>query len=306
MNWFLIALLNPILHAFINHFDKYLLSKYIKGGTVGALILFSALFAVVALPVIFFINPQVLSSVSFWQGLILMLNGALLTVAILFYLYALDTDEASYVAPFFQLVPVFGFITGFLILGEVLTSQQVVAGLVILAGSFLLSLELNEGKTRIKKKMVLLMLGSSFFYAINAVIFKSIAVHQGFLDSLFWDMAGKFLFGVILYFAVASYRKEFIHLIKVSGKAVISLNVFNEIIGLIGEFALIFAVLYAPVALVQSVSGMQPAFVLIIGVFLTVFFPKFAEESLTRKFLAQKILGIVIITIGVYLLEFSI
>ncbi len=306
MNWFLIALLNPILHAFINHFDKYLLSKYIKGGTVGALILFSALFAVVALPVIFFINPQVLSSVSFWQGLILMLNGALLTVAILFYLYALDTDEASYVAPFFQLVPVFGFITGFLILGEVLTSQQVVAGLVILAGSFLLSLELNEGKTRIKKKMVLLMLGSSFFYAINAVIFKSIAVHQGFLDSLFWDMAGKFLFGVILYFAVASYRKEFIHLIKVSGKAVISLNVFNEIIGLIGEFALIFAVLYAPVALVQSVSGMQPAFVLIIGVFLTVFSPKFAEESLTRKFLAQKILGIVIITIGVYLLEFSI
>lgn len=306
MNWFLIALLNPILHAFINHFDKYLLSKYIKGGTVGALILFSALFAVVALPVIFFINPQVLSSVSFWQGLILMLNGALLTVAILFYLYALDTDEASYVAPFFQLVPVFGFITGFLILGEVLTSQQVVAGLVILAGSFLLSLELNEGKTRIKKKMVLLMLGSSFFYAINAVIFKSIAVHQGFMDSLFWDMAGKFLFGVILYFAVASYRKEFIHLIKTSGKAVISLNVFNEIIGLIGEFALIFAVLYAPVALVQSVSGMQPAFVLIIGVFLTVFFPKFAEESLTRKFLAQKILGIVIITIGVYLLEFSI
>ena len=304
MNWFLIALLNPVLHAFINHFDKYLLSKYIKGGTVGALILFSSLFAVVALPIIYIISPDVLTNVTLTQALILMANGATLTIAILFYLYALDSDEASYVAPFFQLIPIIGFILGYLILGEVLTANQAIAGLTILLGSLLLSLEISGGSTKVKTKLIFLMLGSSFFYAINAVIFKYIAVDLGFTHSLFWDMLGKFLFGALLFLSVKSYREQFINLIKTSRSTVIGLNVINEVIGLIGEFALILAVLYAPVALVQSVGGLQPAFVLILGILLTKFLPKFGTEKLEKRFLIQKIIGIAVITLGVYLLEF--
>jgi drug/metabolite transporter (DMT)-like permease len=267
------------------------------------LILFSALFAVFALPVILIINPQVLTSVTPLQAIILMVNGVFLTLAIILYLYALDTDETSFVAPFFQLIPVFGFVIGYFFLGEVLSSNQIIGGILILLGGLLLSLELTTGKSKFKKKLALLMIGTSFFYAINAVIFKSIAVDQGFTNSLFWDMLGKFIFGVILFFAVKSYRQQFIQLLKSSGTAVVGLNVFNEILSLIGEFALVFAVLMAPVALVQSVGGLQPAFVLIIGIFLTLFFPKIAQESLQKKLLIQKIIGIVIITIGVYFLE---
>lgn len=38
MNWFLIALIPPTVWAATHHFDKYLLSKYFKGGGVGALL----------------------------------------------------------------------------------------------------------------------------------------------------------------------------------------------------------------------------------------------------------------------------
>lgn len=303
MNWFLIALITPVVHAFVNHFDKFLLSKYMKGGTVGALIMFSSLFAVVALPIIWIINPSVLSSVSLSQGLILMGNGVFLTMAILLYLYAMDLDEASYVAPFFQLIPVFGLFFGYTILGETLTTNQLIAGGFILLGSLLLSIELAGKDSKIKTKLVLLMIGSSLFYAANAVIFKSVAASQGFLDSLFWDFLGKFLFGVILFFVVRSYREQFIYLLRVSGAKIVGLNIVNEILGLIGEMALVFAVLFAPVALVQSVSGLQPAFVLIFGVLITVFIPQFGKESLQKKHLIQKIIGIVVITVGVYLLE---
>lgn len=304
MNWFLIALINPIAHAFVNHFDKYLLSKYVKGGTVGALILFSALFAVIALPIIYLIDPGIVSAVTFGQAAILMVNGAFLTLGIILYLYALDSDEASYVAPFMQFYPVFGFIFGFILLKEVLNANQILAGIFILLGSIILSYELTPGKKKFKLKLVSLMLGACFFYSINAVIFKSIAVDEGFLTSLFWDMAGKFLFGVILFLALKSYRTEFIGMIKNNGFTVVFLNIVNEIIGLIGEIATVFAVLMAPVALVQSLTGLQPVFVLIMGILLTVFFPKFSQEMLTRKHLTQKILGVVIITIGIYLLEF--
>ena len=302
MNWFLVALINPLALGFINHFDKFLLSKYVKGGSVGALIIFSALFAVFALPILYFISPEVLTSVTFVQAAILMVNGAFLTVAILLYLYALDTDEASYVAPLFQLTPVLGLLFGFLVLGEYLTTIQTIAGGLIVLGSLLLSLELSGGKTKLKKKLIFLMFGSSFFYAINAVIFKYVAIDLGFVHSVFWDMFGKFLFGVILFLSIKSYREQFLNLMRMNGAKVAGLNVVNEIIGLIGEFSLVLAVLYAPVALVQSVSGFQPLFVLVMGVLITKFLPSFGQEKLEKRFLAQKIIGVIIISIGVYFL----
>src|SRR3989344_9601316 len=124
MNWFLIALINPVAHAFANHFDKYLISRFIKGGAVGTLILFSSLFAVVVLPVIIILNPSVFTTISASRAIILTINGGLLMLAVLFYLYALESDEASYVVPFFQLIPVFGFIVGYFMLGEVLYANQ--------------------------------------------------------------------------------------------------------------------------------------------------------------------------------------
>ena len=81
--------------------------------------LFSSLFAVVALPILFYINPSILSSVTFFQAIILMINGALLMVAVLFYLYALESHEASHAIPMFELIPILSFFMGYFILGEV-------------------------------------------------------------------------------------------------------------------------------------------------------------------------------------------
>ncbi len=305
MNWFLIALINPFAHALVNHFDKYLISKYMKGGSVGTLILFSALFAIVTLPIIYAIHPDIFATITFGQAIILMINGALLVTAIICYLYALNYDEASYVAPFFQLVPVFGFFLGYLILGETLRSHQFFAAALIVGGSTVLSFQFTNGKAHMKKQLVLLMLGSSILYAINAVIFKSIAVQAGFVDSLFWDMAGKVVFGVILFCAIRSYREQFIELIKVNRFSIVGLNAINEILSLVGEIAIVLAVLYAPVVLVQSVGGLQPVFVFILGLLITLLWPKFGQESLNRATIIQKIIGIAIVTLGAYLLAIN-
>ena len=304
MNWFLIALINPIAHSLVNHLDKYLISKYFKGGSVGTLILFSSLFAVVALPIIFVIKPSIFETITFVRAVILMLNGAILVLAIMCYLYALDYDEASYVAPFFQLVPVFSFILGYIVLGETLVQNQILAALLIIGGGLILSLEFTDGKAKIKKQLILLMLGSSICYALYAVIFKAVAVDQGFLDSLFWDLVGKVTFGIVLFFTIRSYREQFVNLIKSNRLTVISLNVINEILALIGETAIVLAVLFAPVVLVESVGGLQPIFVLFFGILITIFFPKFGRETLETKALAQKIIAILIITLGVFILSY--
>lgn len=303
MNPFFIALLNPLFHAIANHTDKYIISKYIKGVGVGALVLISSFFSAIVLPFVYIVNPDVLTSVPFYQGLVLALNGAFLMLGIICYFYALAEDETSLVAPFFQLIPVFGFIIGYFALGETLLGNQIAGSILIILGGIFLSLKFGEGKIKLKTKLIVLMLGSSLLYAINAVIFKSIAIHQGFLDSLFWDMLGKFALGVILFLLVIPYRQAFIKVVKTNRALIIFWLLVTEFLTLVGEIALIFAVLYAPVALIQSIGGLQPLFVLILGIIITVFFPKFGQESLNKSVLLQKSIGVAVITAGVYFLS---
>ncbi|TSC64542.1 MAG: hypothetical protein G01um101491_256, partial [Parcubacteria group bacterium Gr01-1014_91] len=138
MNWFLIALIAPILYSLANHTDKYLISRYVSGGSVGSLIIFSSLFSVVALPVILFIHPSVFA-ISLIEGMVLAVNGMFLVTSILCYFYALHKDEASHVVPLYQTVPIFGFILGFFILGETVSAGQGVASIAIIVGSLVLS-----------------------------------------------------------------------------------------------------------------------------------------------------------------------
>jgi drug/metabolite transporter (DMT)-like permease len=291
-----------LAHSIANHFDKYLLSKHIKGGTVGALIIFTCLFSFIALPVLLIIKPGLLFSATAFEAFILIVNGFFLSIAVGLYLYALNIDEASYVAPFFQFTPVFGFFLAFIFLGETLEKHQIFAALFIILGSLLLSIEFSKAKNRVKSRLIFLMLGSSFFYALNAVIFKSIAFDQGFINSLFWDMLGKFLFGVVILFCFRKYREQFFNLLKSNGKKLVVLNMLSEIVELIGEVAIILAVLYAPIALVQSVTSLQPLFVLIIGIIITLYFPRFGKEEMSHRHLAQKITGVLIIVVGVMFL----
>lgn len=301
MNWFLIALIAPILYAFANHTDKYLISKYLKGGAVGSLIIFSALFAVFAIPVVLFIHPNVLN-ITPLRGVVLILNGMLIVTAILCYFYALHKDEASHVVPLYQTIPVFGFILGYIILGETISVTQGTASLVIIVGALVLSFELGD-KIRFKKEVVLLMTTASLLYAVNGVIFKLIALDNGFWVSIFWSMVGQILLGVIFLLFIRSYREQFFAMLKENRLAAIGLNTLSEMLFTVAEAATAFAVLLAPVALVLLVNSFQPLFVFIIGIFLALFLPHISQESLFRKHIFQKTLGIGLIIVGGYFIH---
>ena len=299
--WFFIALLNPTLHAGVNHFDKYLLSKYFKEVQVGSLVIFSALFAVVLLPIVALFAPDFMQ-VSLLHGIILTLNGMLIVLAIICYLYALDEDEASFVVPLFQMIPIFGLIIGFAFLGEIIAIKTIVGGLIVIAGSTILSLNIKNKRIHIKKKVLLLMLASSFLYALNITIFKSIAINNGFWKSLFWDLTGKIIFGLLLLAFVTSFRRSFLTVLKKYKTSFVLLNGVNELLSIAGDWSLAFSALLAPVFIVQTVSTIQPIFVFIFGYIITIFFPHIGKETLEKKVIVQKLIGIGIVIIGGLLL----
>jgi len=299
MNWFFIAVLGSLFYASTNHIDKYLISKYLKSGEVGSLIIFSAIFSIFALPIVYFIKPEVFS-VTIIQGSILAITGMMTVTAILLYLYALSEDEATNVVPFYQTVPIFGFILGYLLLGEAISHTQTVASIVIIAGAVILSFDWGVSKIRFKGKVVMYMLSASMLYAISIVLFKLVAIDEGFWQSAFWSLLGKVILGIFFLLFIPVYRNQFLAVLRENKLGVLSLNSFNETLGIIADGFVGFATLLAPVALVLLAGAFQPMFVLIIGVVLTLFFPKISQESLLRRHILQKVVAISLIMIGSY------
>jgi len=172
MSWFFIALIGPLLYAITNHIDKVLLEKYFKEGGVGTLMLFSSLVSIFVLPIIIFIEPTALS-VDKINIFILAIVSLLYIMVLWFYLLALKEEEASIVIVFYQLVPVFGLILGYFILGETLSQTQLIAMAVIIFGTTIVSFEMDaENKFKLRKKTIALMLSASLFWALGSVIFK--------------------------------------------------------------------------------------------------------------------------------------
>jgi drug/metabolite transporter (DMT)-like permease len=79
--------------------------------------LFSTFFAVITLPILYIFEHAIFDIPLTHIG-ILVASGCLGAFAIYIYLVCLFDEETSIVAPFFQLIPVFGFIFGFYLLGE--------------------------------------------------------------------------------------------------------------------------------------------------------------------------------------------
>ena len=299
MHWLIYAFMGPVFWAASTHMDKYLVDRYFKHSDVGVLLVFTALIGLVMLPFILYWQPAVLALA--WRDiLVIAFSGVLYMAAMYFYLQALQTNEASVVAPFFQAGPLFAYALAYLVLGETLTRVQLMGGALIVSGGLLLSLHPAGGRVRLR--LVLLMLACAFILAVSSVIFKAFAVKDAFWSTTFWTYLGEALYGFWL-LALPGPRRQFIALMRRNTGAVISVNAVNELINLGGSLGMRYAVLLAPLSLVQAIGSTTTLFVFLFGVLLSLFLPKLGREDLSARNLLQKGGSALLIVAGVYLIN---
>ncbi|MFA6257103.1 MAG: EamA family transporter [Candidatus Paceibacterota bacterium] len=302
MTWFFIALGSVFLWSIVTYLDKFIIERFIKNRGVGSLILFSALFAGVVIPIIAVINPRVLL-ISSMDICLLGLSGILGSLAIIFYLHALEYEDTSLVIPLFQLIPVFSYVLAYIFLRETLSGKQIVAGLIVVIGAIILTLDIEEDKKiKVKMKPLLLMGFSSLAFSLMDVLYKFVSVDQDFWLTQFWHYVGLFIFGIILYLCVKNYRQEFHRVIKSSPLSVVGANVGGEILQVAANMMNNFALLLAPVVLVTLVSSYMPLIVFVMGLIFTLTIPRFITEKVSRKHILHKSLAISIVVIGSILL----
>ena len=300
MSWFIFALIGPALWALVNHIDKYIISKYFTGRGVGSLVLFtSASGLIISLFILVFGNGYI--SIGTYNALFIAVNGAILVAAFIPYLYALENEEASWASTLYQLIPVFGYVLGLVFLHEQITTIQIFASLLVIFGAVIISLDFSE-KMKLKAKPFWLMVLSSFMIAVNALIFKVVALDANFWGTAFWEYIGGGIFGLLLFALLPLYRTQFIATIKKSKRAVLSINLTSELLNIGAKLAANFASLLAPLVLVWVVNGLQPLIVFIYGAILTIFMPRFGKENINRQVVIQKLSAMAVMLVGIYLL----
>lgn len=300
MNWFFIALGAPFLWSLVNVADSYLISKYSqkeKERSSGGLVIFSSLIGIfIAFLISIFVSG--LFDISFLDKALLIFVGFLTVIWIILYLYTLEIEDISSVVPWFLTVPIFGYILGYVFLGETLTFNQIIGSLIVFIGLILISINFSGEKKIFKKRVALYMICACLVIAISGVIFKYVTVENRFWVSSFWEYLGLGIAGLFLYIFVPKHRAEFRYMNEAGGRKIFLVNIVSEIMSISGNLLSNFALLLAPVVMVYLVSSFHPAIVLFLTLLGTKFFPHIVKEDLSLKMLFPKIIAIVLITIG--------
>ena len=299
MSWVVYAFSGPVLWAVSVHFDKYLVERFFKHSHVAVMLLFTAFVGVVLMPFIWMFQPSVTSAGARNIALIVF-SGILYMSALLLYLRALQSEEASVVAPYFQAGPLFGYALAYFVLGETLTGRQLAGGILILIGALIVSVRFDQGPRIFKARLAALMLPCGFAIALSGLIFKIFAIEVEFWTTTFWMFAGEAMFGCAL-LLIPFYRKEFTTVLRANTVALLSINGSNELINIGGGLGNRYALMFAPLSLVQAIGSTTTLFVFAFGVVLSLVWPKLGREDLSGRELLQKGMAALLVALGVAL-----
>ncbi len=289
--WLPIAILSYALNAGSLVTDKFLLSKKVTRPSVFAMIIcLMGVFAAVLLP--FGWQTPTLHQFALEIAAGLIFAGGLLTMFV-----ALDKGESSRVVPFLNgLQPIFLLPMAWLLLNENISERFLLAFLLIVAGSILIT----WGKGKAKKQAYAWAIFSALLFAISIVLSKIAFNSAGsFITPFVMTRFGSAIFALGLIFWPGNIRLLKEELRKPSEQSV-WLVICGQTAGALGSllYNLAIAISVNATALINALQGMQYVFLLLIVAVVTRLHPKALNEKMTRKILIQKIIATALIVAG--------
>jgi drug/metabolite transporter (DMT)-like permease len=232
--------------------------------------------------------------------------GLTLQLSLMLGYMALFRGEATRVTPTIgAATPVFALIFAYLILGERMPAASYAAFALLFVGAALVSLK-RGGKPNLA---FVLAVSSGAAAAFETVLIKLVYSYNNFISSFALLGLGNIFFCAVLLAFVPAVRKELKNALHPkpakSGKRVkrlVSSGGFivfaNNLLGSAGVIVLNLSLKLGPVSLVNALKGLQYVGIFIIALLVAHPYPKLLKEELTAQTVRQKLLGIVVIGLG--------
>ncbi len=321
MSWLSLTIFAYFLNSLAMVIDKTLLKREVKNPFVYTFYVaaLGALLMIVAIPIALLFKLELI-----WPGYsqfgLSLLAGATFSIGLLFMFSALKREDASRLIPMIGgLTPIFVLLLAYIFINEQLTRGQIFAFILIIIGTFIISLEFDRQrgfliwfKQKITGKVtyqlpkirsaLLLALQAAILFGLSYALTKDVYNHQPFVSGFVWTRLGAFLV-VLLPIISAQNRRDLFHPEPSHGMAAAKGRfLFGQFCGGSSALLLQYAISLASVSLIQALQGIQYVFVFIAVLIGTYYFPKYLKEELTFFIVSQKILAISLIGAGIYLL----
>lgn len=150
-------------------------------------------------------------------------------------------------------------------------------------------------------RVLILLLGYSFFMAIVSIIAKFTLSGFDFFSYYAWSLIGSFLGGILMLFR-GKTRRNFFADMESTDRKIFIYSFMTCSIFYIGELSIVIAISLASVSIVSALTALHPLFTLAFVSTLSFFGVKSIKEELKGINLHLKILAIGLIFIGTYFL----
>ncbi|HYF04539.1 MAG TPA: EamA family transporter [Patescibacteria group bacterium] len=295
--WVLIAITAYLMFAFKGVLDKFLLSKEIRHARV------FAFYVGITAPLVFVLAPFGFEFLSSWDTFIALLGGMCFTYALYFFYHAIKESTISRILPISGgLVPICTLVLAYLFVDERLSGIQYLAFILLVVGAVLISFK--RGRDGWHARGLVSALIASLLFAASHTATKYIFGVTSFTSTLIWTRLGIFI-GALTFLATKTNRRLIFRTPKAASKGSATLFYFAHAIGALAGLLQNFSFKLGPVSIVSALQGIQDVFLLCLTSFLSVRYPEILHEKITGKILAQKVLAIIIITVGLYLVSYA-
>lgn len=297
--WVWIVLAAYLLQAVVFIVDSHLVNKHLGNAASYAFFV-----SILGLAGGFLLTPFGFARIAQTTFIISMLAGASFTYGTLFLYRALKKHETSRVIPIVGgTTPVFSLVLSFLFLPEQLKSSQLIAFIVLVAGTVLITYPFHPGHAthHIKPRMIGEMLLSAFLFACWGLLSKRVFMETNFVNGVIWIRIGAAVAGILLLLG-PTLRKEIFHGSKRMNLRVGGAIIGNKTLGALAGLLLLYAIASGDPTLVQALQGVQFVFLLGLVVALSHWSPRIFKEDLRPGLIAQKLISSIIIGFGVALL----
>ncbi len=303
--WFLLALLPPLIWATNYHIDKIAITKYGRGVPNVQLAIISGLGGSLIVALLLFLDPSRLTaSWNFYDVAFTFAGGIFYLLGSYMYYLGLSKEEVTRIAPLYAFSPIFGILFGTTLLGEHITATNILGIIIVVAGGILVDSRVVKHIFKVNWTALIAIAISCMGYALSSVGFKQSSNYLDFGGNLLWFFIGSVVASIVLVLT-PKHRRDFMKIFKTSKKRKLAfIMVISNIIGNLGRSIHNYAVLLVPIAFVQTVEAFESAFVLAIAVILGKFFSGLEPEDLSQRVFVQKLFSVVVIIAGSLLLMY--
>ena len=294
--WFYYTLIAMFIVGSLTLVDKMLVNNFVQDPIAFTmLVALSALVPFIGL-VYFPLRPIAISTV-----LLCIVAGFIHTSYVYPYYRSLVFEEVSRVVPLWQLTPIFVLILARIFLGEILSITDYIAFILIVIGALFFSIK-REQKFSLSNALYLMLI-SSILVAIFTILAKYAFTIEDLFSVFLYIQMGIVLSFVIL-FAKKEYRGRFLHTFTSIPRFACLVAILDVAVGYISFAAYSFAISLGPVTLVSVVYAVQPVYVLLAATVVGIKYKSLIRERVTRWTFTQKLLGVVLIFVGIYIVNF--